>query len=77
MILTQVQAKTVYDAMCALNNIGGTTLSARIEMKGTVCVVRENPVTHEVTVTNLLGGPTSDVESYGSQTDFSTAYGLQ
>lgn len=70
LILTPAQAKAVYDAMCALNNVGGRirattpTKSPLLQIE-----VRENSV-GEVFVQG------DGCEIYADQAEFSTAYGL-
>lgn len=68
MILTPSQAKAVYSAMCALNNVGAIcgdlTLAEGLRVQWLA----------SVTVREGLSGPR---EEYPNQPAFATAYGLQ
>lgn len=67
MILNQSQARAVYDAMCALNNVGGIcgdiTLDEGVRVQWL----------DSVTIRDGLSGPR---EEYANQSAFAHAYGL-
>lgn len=72
LILNPSQARAVYDAMCALNNVGGkisVEVTPRISVKeldaGNV-VIYERPTSD----------PVVRAESFASQAGFATAYSL-
>lgn len=66
MILTTIEAKTVYDAMCALNNISAL-LNTWVE--------HVNVLENEFGV-RVLNYDDATRESYNSQAEFASAYDL-
>ena len=79
MILTTAQAKAVYSAMCALNNVGGT-------IKVTLPLGRGNATARDcirvyeddsmVKVNRIEDFVIDSREVYDNQSAFATAYGL-
>lgn len=77
LILNQSQAKAVYSAMCALNNVGGriaTTIA--IVDAGTHVNAYETSL-GVVFLVKVCDFDRVDSEEYESQAAFATAYGLQ
>lgn len=72
LILSRWHAEGVYNAMCALNNVGGR---AKIEIDNPSVAVLEYP-SGSVHVLRGMGG-VNNSEVYESQCDFAKAYGLQ
>lgn len=70
LILNQAQAEAVYQAMCALNNVGAT-VSAEFHQDGLQAYSLSDG---SVAVQN---DTTLGLETYNTQADFATAYGLQ
>lgn len=66
-ILNRAQAKAVYDAMCALNNVGG---NLRVAMHS---IIVQESSTGTVLITHFKGPR----EGYPSQAAFAEAYGVQ
>lgn len=70
-ILNPSQAKAVYDAMCALNNVGGTALAIQLPE-----VFYRIEVSADVDGTmHIKHGPVQS-EGYADQASFAAAYGL-
>lgn len=68
-ILNPSQAKAVYDAMCALNNVSG--------IAGSI-FIGDARIRHHISghITIWLQSAQEITERYESQSSFSTAYGL-
>lgn len=66
-ILTKAQAEAVYDAMCALNNVGGTVTGINFRR-----IFVTSAQAGEITVC----GPESD-EHHRNQAAFAAAYSLE
>jgi hypothetical protein len=77
-ILNQSQAKAVYDAMVALNNINSSIGSVFIPhpKAGHALVVNSSPNTQTVSVSEWAGPHRMVQERYPSQNAFATAYNL-
>ena len=76
MILNKSQAKAVYDAMCALNNVG-----ARLEANFQGAIARET-VDGRITIyivpnTTFPQSHAAELEIYPDQSAFATAYGME
>ncbi len=67
-ILSPAQAKAVYDAMCALNNVGGSGCNLRLE--GAIVSIDPHGVVW------IYGPPAVDDERYPTQAAFAAAYNL-
>ena len=79
-ILTPAQAQSVYDAMCALNNVNAT-LSAWFDIstereRDVLLVVNQEVGLDEITVTVFNCGAVVSEERYASQFDFAVVYGF-
>ncbi len=75
MILNQSQAKAIYDAMCALNNIGAS-IDVCLQIKPNEPPVRvfEGEISGKIYITERVDG--TILEKHESQNAFAEAYGL-
>ena len=71
-ILNQAQAKAVYDAMCALNNVGARVTVKFPTRDGLITVIEGVP--GHVYVEETIGTSCVAREAYRAQNDFATAY---
>lgn len=76
MILNKEQAKSIYDAMCTLNNVNGKIIVKIGDMVLCGICVFERPNGSEVRVNAVKQYGIVDFESYESQSAFASAYGL-
>ena len=75
-ILNQAQAEAVYNAMCALNNVGAA-IDCLLPLGGGKAVRVYEALNASVHVATEAGGRAwQSVERHESQSAFSTAYGL-
>lgn len=72
LILTQTQAEAVYDAMCALNNVGGRLKTVLADTRRVI----EYPG-GSIIVSELLRGGWEPCERYATQADFAAAYNVK
>lgn len=75
MILNSAEAKAVYDAMCALNNVNANIGELRIVRNDQIEVyVRESRFTNAVTVRSATDGA---VEIFENQKQFKESYEIE
>lgn len=70
--LSPTQALAVYDAMCALNNVGGRLKTVLADTKRVI----EYPG-GSILVSDLLRGGWEPCERYASQAEFAAAYNVK
>lgn len=73
-LLNKTKVESLYSAMCALNNVYANFEFYVPLTDGTFVVVKDHPVTYEVTV-KLADD--SVVEVYDNQAAFAAAYGVE
>lgn len=71
LLLNQAQAKAVYDAMVAINNVGGQI--RKVEIRDHLV----SEVNDHITVFEFLDGQWEPGERYAGQQAFATAYGIR
>lgn len=78
MILTQAQAKAVYDAMCALNNVSGQINRIQFgDLSEKAICVGQIDSSESVRVWYVEHFQTRRNENFTTQDDFVTAYGVK
>lgn len=79
MMLTKAQAQAVYDAMCALNNVGGTVKGLRLPDRDPELhlTVAGSHLTNSLSVNRWAGPIHLGVERFAGQLDFAKAHGLE
>lgn len=76
MILDKSQAKAIYDAMCALNNVGGKIRVFFGDADSDLTTVSEHNDEGRVSVTRSYHYRVQEREDYKNQHEFAISYGV-